>query len=540
MVLLAPAHSAANEPTARLSLMTAPRRRLLRSLILLLALINAALLGTYALKRATPYGLGLVNDTAAYVAGAEGLLEGRGYSRLSGGGEIRAITHFPPLYSSVLAAFGWVGIDLLLSARIIGLALFAATVVLAGLLAYQLTASLWSAILASGLVAASDGLLGVYALALSESLFLVLLLVTFLLISRYSLERRDRWLGLAGICIALACLTRYTGVALVAAAVLSVVVPLNDPRARWRAAVVLTLPSIVLVGAWLTRNILVAGTATNRVAVWHPLSFEATASGIRNVAGWAMPDTLLAGGPAYSVLLDVLAWGSLCALILWLVLAPGGNRVTSPGGASGRVLAWFVLVYTTFLLVSVSLFDASTPLDFRLFSPVALTVIILTGTALRWTWDSGRLAARLVAATLAGFLLLTSIQDALAAVERLEVDGQGFAALGWQHSPAVQAIRDLPEDRWLYSDRPTAIALLTDRTSYIAPSAIDPATGLARPAYDDDLNNMRERILRGEAVLALFKEGEGTDPESLAWLHDLTEDMPILAEFNDATLYGKP
>ncbi|OGT27944.1 MAG: hypothetical protein A2Z17_00730 [Gammaproteobacteria bacterium RBG_16_66_13] len=520
--------------------MTAPRRRLLRSLILLLALINVALLGTYALKKATPYGLGLVNDTAAYVAGAEGFLEGRGYSRLSGGGEIRPITHFPPFYSAVLAAFGWAGIDMLLAARIIALALFAATIVLAGLLAYQLTASAWLAVLASGLVAASDGLLGVYALALSESLFLVLLLVTFLLVSRSSLEARGLWLGLAGICIALACLTRYTGVALLAAAVLAIVVPPNDPRARWRATAALTLPTIVFVGAWLTRNILVAGTATNRVAVWHPVSFEATAAGIRNVAGWAMADGLLAARPAYPVLLDILAWGSLCALILWLALTRGGNRVTSPGRASGHVLAWFVLVYTTFLLLSKSLFDASTPLDFRLFSPVALTMMILTGTALRWLWDSGRLAARLVAASLAGFLLLTSIQDASATVERLEVDGQGFAALGWQHSPAVQAIRDLPEDRWLYSDRPTAIALLTDRTSYIAPSPVDPATGVARAAYDDDLNNMRERILQGEAVLALFKEGEGTDPETLAWLRDLTEGMPILAEFNDATLYGKP
>ena len=61
--------------------------------------------------RSTPFGLGLVNDSAYYIEGAANLLAGKGFVRLSGGGELKPITHFPPLFSLVLAGLGLAGMD---------------------------------------------------------------------------------------------------------------------------------------------------------------------------------------------------------------------------------------------------------------------------------------------------------------------------------------------------------------------------------------------------------------------------------------------
>ncbi len=79
--------------------------------IFLIILAALSLVGMLALWRSTPYGLGLVNDSATYVEGATSLLAGKGYVRVSGGGEIKPITHFPPLFSLIAGriGFGWSG-----------------------------------------------------------------------------------------------------------------------------------------------------------------------------------------------------------------------------------------------------------------------------------------------------------------------------------------------------------------------------------------------------------------------------------------------
>ena len=55
--------------------------------LLLILLVILSLLGMALLWSSTPYGLGLVNDSATYFEGASGILAGRGYVRISGGGE---------------------------------------------------------------------------------------------------------------------------------------------------------------------------------------------------------------------------------------------------------------------------------------------------------------------------------------------------------------------------------------------------------------------------------------------------------------------
>jgi len=52
----------------------------------------------------TRWGVGLRGDSYAYISGARNLADGLGYSRISGGGEVKPITHFPPQFSLVLAS----------------------------------------------------------------------------------------------------------------------------------------------------------------------------------------------------------------------------------------------------------------------------------------------------------------------------------------------------------------------------------------------------------------------------------------------------
>ena len=93
------------------------RRAFLR-LASFLGLLLLAIIGTLLILRATPEGLGLSDDSIAYIAGARSLLAGQGY-REAWLASNQPVTHFPPGFSSVLAFFGLFGPDPLHAARFV-------------------------------------------------------------------------------------------------------------------------------------------------------------------------------------------------------------------------------------------------------------------------------------------------------------------------------------------------------------------------------------------------------------------------------------
>jgi 4-amino-4-deoxy-L-arabinose transferase-like glycosyltransferase len=148
------------------------------SLLLLISLAAGL-----ALWYATPAGLGLTNDSAAYIGGARSLLAGSGYSDIWLDSELEAITHYPPLLSLLLSGIGLLGIDPYRGARVLNILLFAASTGLIGLLGYRMTKSQNAGIVLALLFATNAQLLQIHAQVLSEPLFLFLSLASFLTFS---------------------------------------------------------------------------------------------------------------------------------------------------------------------------------------------------------------------------------------------------------------------------------------------------------------------------------------------------------------------
>jgi uncharacterized membrane protein len=147
----------------------------------------------------TPAGVGLANDSVAYIAGARSILQGTGYSDIWLVGSLEPVTHYPPLLSLTLAAIGLLGVDPLRGARILNILLFGANTGLLGLLGWRMTKSQPAGILLAALFALNASLLRIHVFAMSEPLFLFFSLLSFLffdlfvesqhstLVTRYSL-----------------------------------------------------------------------------------------------------------------------------------------------------------------------------------------------------------------------------------------------------------------------------------------------------------------------------------------------------------------
>jgi 4-amino-4-deoxy-L-arabinose transferase-like glycosyltransferase len=503
-----------------------------------------ALLGMAALWRSTPYGLGLVNDSAYYIEGADNLLAGKGYVRTSGGGEVKPITHFPPFFSLLLAAFSLSGLALLPAARLLITLLFGLTIYLTGLSAQRISGSTVFGLLGALLLASSDVFLGVYSMALSEPLFLALMLAAFLALAG-GLERQEwGWLACAGVLLSLATLTRYAGASLYLVAILTVLLYQRAQAARpWKALGALLTGGLPLPLIWMLVSRLAGGSeaAGNRLVTWHPPGLNMLFEAAKNLLTWLAPDDLLAAAPIFGRLLSLASLLLLPGLLAWLVWRAWPRRTSPPATpALAWSLALQVPVYLGFLVVSLTLFDASTPLNERILSPAYLALLALFAGGLGWAWRwlvERKRRLRWVVVGMALLAVAFSLVDGISAVRQLGSEGQGFAHSGWQESPAIQAVRQLPPVT-IYCNKATAIYLLTGRSAYVIPTPTDPVTGLERLEFAGDLAEMQQQVLAGEAVMVLFGLRGSADPEEAALYDTLSAGMPILADYGGDMLLG--
>ena len=168
----------------------------------------------------------------------------------------------------------------------------------------------------------------------------------------------------------------------------------------------------------------------------------------KNLLTWLAPDDLLQVAPFFGRLLSLVSLLLLPALFAWLAWRAWPRRAP---GTSTPALAWLlalhVPVYLGFLVVSLTLFDASTPLNARILSPAYLALLALFAGGLGWAWrwlSHRRPRWRWVVALLALLAVAFSLLDGIAAVRDLGKDGQGFAHSGWQESPPSRRCATCP------------------------------------------------------------------------------------------------
>jgi hypothetical protein len=157
------------------------------------------------------YGAALSTDSVTYVAAARNLATSGTIPSFDG---VPLVVH-GPLYPATLAIAGHVlGVDPVLAAHIVNALSFGLIVYLSGLLTFRHLASLPAfALLGSVSVSFSVPLIEVLVTAWSEPLFICFVLL-FIISSESHLNKRDKTsLVFLSLSAAIACLTRYIGVA---------------------------------------------------------------------------------------------------------------------------------------------------------------------------------------------------------------------------------------------------------------------------------------------------------------------------------------
>ncbi len=270
-----------------------------------LLLVALAALGmVLVLLRNHPYGPGMHWDAVNYIATASNLLAGKGWIQLNG----IIYTYFAPLYPLLLALSGLLsGFDPLALAGPLNALLFGLTVFTFGHWLRERIKSRWLALWGGLALACSLPLTAIFATAMSEPVFILFIVLALFSMDRF--WRRDQAAALigAGLFTALACLTRYAGIALLMTLLLFLLLqPGWRLRERIKHGALFLLTAGLPFGLWLLYNTArVGGPFGNRLEGWpqyHPEEAvgKFVEASFSTLGRWILPDLPLESSVALS------------------------------------------------------------------------------------------------------------------------------------------------------------------------------------------------------------------------------------------------
>ena len=500
-----------------------------------LILFLIAAIGTLLILRTTPEGLGLSDDSIAYIAGARSMLAGDGYREawLASNGPV---THFPPGFSSVLTFFGLFGLDPLRGARLVNALLFGLNAGLLGVLAWRMTPSLTAGLVLAALFVGSGEMLQVHAVAMSEPLFIFLSLLSFWMFDLYfefppssvgkGIAGEWWWLVACASFTGVAYLTRYAGLALVATFLVAICLLRTSWRKRFTSTGIFLAGFLPWVFGWALRNRLVAENSTNRTFVWHPITAENIHIGRYEFSQFFIPvEAWRREIFKQPYIIESLIIITLGAILIWTLLKtwnylskPNQMSAVKRGGKYSREVisftaALFIFAYLASIIASMTMFDAATKFKLRILAPVFVCLFILLIYA--GIWLRGKNRAVVIALTL--LFLGFSIYKQSITIAQWSKSGLGYASFQWYDSQAMAYLRDLPANIKIYTNEPGAVYLYVDRGAVVLPDRYDSATALARDGFEAGVATMQAEINAGKAVLVLFDQGA-----------NIAEDVPAL------------
>lgn len=422
----------------------------------LLLAAAAVLGGALVLARGFGYGVGLERDSIEHIAAARSLLAGSGFAGYSG----LPYDAFPPLYPLLLAAASLGVFDPHSVAGPLNAVMFAATIAVAGI--YLRTR------LQSGLLAAAGALALMLSIPLAGAAAWAWPETAFILWTALALIQTDRFLSggkisallWAAAFTALAALTSYTGLAVVATVIILLALPGGTPAAdKVKRIGIYALIALIPPALWLLRNLLSGGEPDAIGGGAAADSFSAALSGIPiTLFGWAVPDlpgislAQLGLGPA---MIGLGALGLLLAILLCLFAIAYDYGGRSENGyydgeapRPGYVFGGFALLYFVALLAALALGAAGEGFQARQLAPVYLPLLILgllfADLFLARRREQGpagsgamSLPLLILAAALGIWLALLAVSNGRAVMAANQGDAAelGYAAAGWADSP---------------------------------------------------------------------------------------------------------
>ena len=490
--------------------------------------------GVLALGWLMRVGIGIYSeDSVCYYEGAKSLMRGDGYSIPNTEGGLEPLTTFPPFYSCILALLGW-SADLLSIARTVQILSLGASICWIGLILYQLTKRSWqAACLGTALIAFSVDVLTSHRFLMSEGVFLSLSLGSIYLFVLYLKKGGMYKLLIAASMAALAGLTRYAGVALVAGGCMNLFFLHRGPvRARVRDISLFSGAGFFPLALWCYRNHVRADMATGRFPGFRAgLTFREIENVRDAVSKWffqgfltlpfwtLVPLAILLMGIAYAM------WVRRRQTFCYLWTRDVAIPITFAGAYLG------VLFISRVFLESSLLLDSE-----RILMP--LHVLLLISAVSCWARVSEVMRNRLLQRVLKVVAVIFCVCFVSSGVYWVagEDGTDGYSTEYYRGSLVIQRLKTLPPHTRIYTNEIPPIQIWGERVPKRLPNKIDPSIEEPNSYYRWQVENLIKDLREGALVVYVREQDSWyslISPEEI----DSLMPLELVAEDETASLY---
>ncbi len=490
--------------------------------------------------QSTPSGVGLVSDSVNYINGARSIAAGDGYYRESGGGTMKAITNFPPLYSIVLSIPIRFGMDWLSAAWWVSLIFFILNTALIIRLVWLGSGNRWAGLLAAVLFLCMQPYLYFQFYAMSEPVYYFCTLLAFIFMFRGLRSGHFGWWLCCGLACGGAFLARYIGIVSLCAIFGAVIVFVRKNKAK--ALCGLFGGSLPLTAAWLIRNAAATGSASNRQILAHWVTADDLKHGVVIFWRWIWPGRYGAiETPAPWMIWATAAFLGFSVLfcLIFMIAVLRRQRTVHSAWVAVWTYLLFIVGYLLFVVLTISLFDASVNIEERILFPAFMVFWLILPTIFGWLLSEREYIPAVLPLALLIFFSTVFAQDTLKRLPEMAERGYGWGWEGWQNSPAMKIIRALPEDKVVYSNQIEAVSLWAGRGAYALLDPIDPSSEQEREGYRDSFNEIRRQVNDGEAVMVFFGINEWLGNDGDNWVTQICEGLPFIYRDDSEWVVGK-
>jgi hypothetical protein len=496
-------------------------------------LIVVALIGMGIVWWITRSGPGMSGDSVRYLMGAQNLLSGHGYARVSGGDVLRPITDFPPFYSIVLAGIGSFTVDLVSTARWLNIFLLGFNIVMLWVIIQSCSRSIWLSYLAAILLAGNLSVLKYHSWVFTEPLYIAISLSSLFLLICFLRGHRYSLLILAAAAAGLAGVTRFVGLSLVpASCALLLFAKYARLRRRLLDALLFAVIALIPFALWLMRNSFVGDTGLNRTLLYHPMSIDLIKGYFLFLGDWIQIHRLLPG-KFRLILAVILAVAGPVAYIYFMLTKKPRERSTSD------LLIWFLFLYgfcyLLILFLNSTFLDASTtpyaPERYLVaVYPIFLMLVSLTYSRVlaysRWRRHGGILLL-----ALAGLVFVVQARETFQTISRADVP-LGYTTFISENPELVRAIHTVAGSHVLYSNNPELTFAIASHGAFILPYQFNTYTDSANPNFDQDVAAMQADLADGALVIHYG----GKDEDQIGLYRML--DLQAIGSFPSGVIYS--
>lgn len=446
-------------------------------------------------------GPGISPDSTIYFAVAKNILAGNGFYY----GEF-SVAHYPPLYSILLAIVGLFNNgDLLQAARLLHAALFGINLCLIIFVVQKCTNnSFWASIFAALIFLFSAPLILIYSMGWSESSFTIFSLGTLILLSYYSRKPSTKWLVVTSIVCGLAIATRYIGVVLLPAIAISILFWGNRTvKDKFLDTFIAMVISCFPISVWMVSNLIMTQSATDRTLTKHLFGLEHIKSLIETMYYYIFPIQ------ASDWIQGLLIFGILTVFVFSTFKIFSQKDSYFEANSIGFILLslclTFFIMYIAFLMISISFFDAHTPLDFRILAPAYLTLIIAFITL---TWRLFQSSEQKIIKK--GFLILALVsiilnsRPAISRIIDIHNNGLGYSSVSWRNSEIIHYLKSVPLNENIYTNGVDVLRFWTGKEAMVLPQKIFGTTLRPNQNYKEQIKFLCEDVREGKAIIIYF------------------------------------